>query len=200
MPEFATRTQYRRAVEDLVRERFEQLRRFATSHARQAPASIRDPHNLDDWLKMDPLDRKVTIKAHLRNEARAELGPMPAPVSPNSHPRPGTAPAPERRAAVTDLDGIDEHPRVVVACIGGCGQWLPARPGRPVRRRCEPLPTGPSPAEQERARYIASVVGLADAHPTRKRRPSPVEPGEHRRSPRRKLRAVCPRSKATTTA
>lgn len=116
-------------------QRLGSLRRFATASAAQAPAALRGGLPRSQWLALSESERLDRIGEHLATEAvRARPDIPPRLVVPSPLPMPAADDKPDRglgtRRSITDPGSA------VVQCAGGCGHWLPARPGRAVLQSC----------------------------------------------------------------
>ncbi|GAA4053487.1 hypothetical protein [Agromyces indicus] len=88
-----------------------------------------------------PPETLATLRAKYRPRPRVEAEPTPAAEStpPASTPSPSPVPVPASPAAV-------------VACVGGCGRLLPAKPAKPVRAYCRHECFPPRPKRRPRVR------------------------------------------------
>lgn len=186
------------------------LARFTTTEARNTPAALRYPHNRGAWLALSEEARRAHImrilteqitaeeadKLAARQQAEAEAKKAPGPT-------PEEAPAPSPEYAPAPAPSRAHTSRYVVACIGGCGEFIPATSTKPVLVRCERNGNRQTKAIQTpRAeisthdlmlrlkRELAEATAKAKAAETTRTRRNPSKPKKKRR------RAVC--SKASS--
>lgn len=160
---------------------FARLARFALAeYESSVPRNFRGELTRSEWAALTDDDRRERIRAAVYAERLAVVIDRLARRGLPKAPRPSSfvTPPESETHAPTYTTPLDELPPVVelapatgwlVACVGGCGTWLAARPGRSVVAFCTPH-------------------GGQRTYAKRRQ----IEPGVHGNKPKRaRTRAVC---------
>lgn len=148
--------------EEVAERRFPTVQPFTYDEgARRCPSRLRAPHSTRAFLKLTEDERRETVFANLlaevvdeREGRRPRRGKGEPPSSSGNTPSSsreetpapagsetdGAAPAPSDPGAKAKDVRPRPSRRLVVACVGGCGRWVPASSARPAIAFCSPSP------------------------------------------------------------